>query len=214
MKLSKKENEKINKKRSKKEDKFKTFNTRNINKRLKRAKKQMKILQKKKNHIETQLLEIQGNLVEVQDQFQKYKKENKNLRKKVSYWKNRTLKLENQCSEKHSSIKEKLSFKIKELEQITKCMENEKNLLKEKTDDFENKKLNLFQKGQYSKEVRTLYQDLISDGRVSANKMEKVVDIVLTKIAGLQVDRLPKSTYAKDMGIEISTVPCCFRTFC
>ena len=204
MKLSKKENEKINKKRSKKEDKFKTFNTRNINKRLKRAKKQMKILQKKKNHIETQLLEIQGNLVEVQDQFQKYKKENKNLRKKVSYWKNRTLKLENQCSEKHSSIKEKLSFKIKELEQITKCMENEKNLLKEKTDDFENKKLN----------VRTLYQDLISDGRVSANKMEKVVDIVLTKIAGLQVDRLPKSAYAKDMGIEISTVPCCFRTFC
>ena len=193
MKLSKKENEKINKKRSKKEDKFKTFNTRNINKRLKRAKKQMKILQKKKNHIETQLLEIQGNLVEVQDQFQKYKKENKNLRKKVSYWKNRTLKLENQCSEKHSSIKEKLSFKIKELEQITKCMENEKNLLKEKTDDFENKKLNLFQKGQYSKEVRTLYQDLISDGRVSANKMEKVVDIVLTKIAGLQVDRpIPK----------------------
>ena len=72
-------------------------------------------------------------------------------------------------------------------------MENEKNLLKEKTDDFENNELNLFQKGQYSKEVRTLYQDLISDGRVSANKMEKVVDIVLTKIAGLQVDRpIPK----------------------
>ena len=42
----------------------------------------MKVLQKKKNHIETQLLEVQGNFVEVQDQFQKYKKENKNLRKK------------------------------------------------------------------------------------------------------------------------------------
>ena len=29
------------------------------------------------------------------------------------------------------------------------------------------------------------------------------MNIVLTKIAGLQVDRLPKSTYAKDMGIEV-----------
>ena len=32
---------------------------------------------------------------------------------------------------------------------------------------------------------------------------EKVVNIVLTKTAGVQVDRLPKSTYAKDKGIEV-----------
>ena len=203
MQISKKENEKINLKLSKKKDKFKKFNTRNINKRLKRAKEANENTTKEKRHIETQLLEVQGNLVEVQDQFQKYKKENENLRKKVSYWKNRTLKLENQSSEKHSYIKEKLSFKIKELEQIIKFIENENNVLKQKIDDFENKKLNLFQKGQYSKEVRTAYQDLISDIGVSANKIEKVVNIVLTKIAGLQVDRLPKSTYAKDMGIEV-----------
>ena len=118
-------------------------------------------------------MEVQGNLVEVQDQFQKYKKENENLRKKVSYWKNTTLKLENQSSEKDSYIKEKLSFKIKELEQIIKFIENENNVLKQKIDHFENKKLNLFQKGQYSKEVRTAYQDLISDGGVSASKIRK-----------------------------------------
>ena len=107
-------------------------------------------------------MEVQGNLVEVQDQFQKYKKGNENLRKKVSYWRNRTLKLENRSSEKH--IKEKLSFKIKELEQVIKYIENEKSLLKKKIDDFENKKLNLFQKGRYSNQVRAAYQDLISDG--------------------------------------------------
>ena len=107
-------------------------------------------------------MEVQGNLVEVQDQFQKYKKGNENLRKKVSYWRNRTLKLENRSSEKH--IKEKLSFKIKELELVIKYIENEKSLLKKKIDDFENKKLNLFQKGQYSNQVRAAYQDLISDG--------------------------------------------------
>ena len=78
-----------------------------------------------------------------------------------------------------------------------------KSLLKEKIDDFENKKLNLFQKGQYPNQVRAAYQDFISDGGVSANKNEKVVNIVLTKITRLQVDRLPKSTYAKDIGIEV-----------
>ena len=96
-----------------------------------------------------------------------------------------------------------MSLKIKELEQVVKYMENEKFLLKEKIVDHENKKLTLFQKGQYSNKVRAAYQDLVSDGGVSANKVEKVVNIVLTKIAGVQVDRLPKSTYAKDMGIDV-----------
>ena len=82
-------------------------------------------------------------------------------------------------------------------------MRNEKSSLKEKIDDFENKKLNFFQKEHYSNQVRAAYQDLISDGGVSANKIEKVVNIVLTKIAGLQVDRLPKSAYAKYVGIEV-----------
>ena len=201
LKISKKENEKINIKLSKKEDKLSKFNTRNINKRLNRSKQTNENIKKENKFMETQLLEVQGNLVEVQDQFQKYKKENENLRKKISYWKNRTLKLENQSSEKH--IKEIMSLKIKELEQVIKYMENEKCLLKEKIVDHENKKLTLFQKGQYSNNVRAAYQDLVSDGGVSANKVEKVVNIVLTKIAGVQVDRLPKSTYAKDMGIEV-----------
>ena len=57
-------------------------------------------IKKEKKDMESQLLEVQGNIVEVQHQFLKYKKENENLRKKRSYWKNRTLKLENKSSEK------------------------------------------------------------------------------------------------------------------
>ena len=41
-------------------------------------KNQMKILKKGKKHLETQLLEVQGN----PDQFQKCKKQNDNLTKK------------------------------------------------------------------------------------------------------------------------------------
>ena len=74
LQISKKENEKLNIKLSKKEDKLKKSNTRNINKRLQRAKEANENITKEKKHIETQLLEVQGNLVEVQDQFEKYKK--------------------------------------------------------------------------------------------------------------------------------------------
>ena len=63
MQISKKENEKINIKLSKKEDKLQKFNTRNINNRLKRAKEANENITKEKKHIETQLLEVQGNLV-------------------------------------------------------------------------------------------------------------------------------------------------------
>ena len=97
-------------------------------------------------------------------------------------------------------------MKIRELDQVIKCMENENSFLKEKTNDLENKQLTLFQKGQYCNKAREAYQDLVFDGGVSANKVEEVVNTVLTKIAGIQVDRLPKSTYAKDMGIEVRSM--------
>ena len=112
--------------------------------------------------------------------------------------------MENQSSEKQ--VNKKLSLKIKELEQVIKYRGNKKSLLKEKIDYFEHKKLNLFQKGKYSTQARAAYQGLIFDGGVSANKIEKEVNFVLTKIAGFQVHRLSKSTYTKDMGIEVKSM--------
>ena len=78
LKISKKENEKINIKLSKKEDKLSKFTIRNINERLNRSKQTNENIKKEKKYMETQLLEVQGNLVEVQDQFKKYKNENEN----------------------------------------------------------------------------------------------------------------------------------------
>ena len=89
--------------------------------------------------METQLLEVQENLVEVPDQFQKSKKQNETLTKVIA---KQNSKIGKQSCEKH--IKEKLSYKIKELEQLIKYSQIKNSLLKEKIDDFGNKKLNLF----------------------------------------------------------------------
>ena len=54
-----------------------------------------------------------------------------------------TPKLENNVLK---NILKKNSFKINQLEQVIKYREIKKSFLKEKIDDFENKKLNLFKK--------------------------------------------------------------------
>ena len=59
-----------------------------------------------------------------------------------------------------------------------KFLENEKLLLKEQLDNFKSNKIQLFKKGQYSNSTCAAYQDLISYAGVSANKVDKVVDIV------------------------------------
>ena len=79
---------------------------------------------------------------------------------------------------------------------------NESGSEKEQLDNFKNNKIQLFKKGQYSNSTHAAYQDLINFAGVSANKVDKVVDIVLTQIAMIQVDRLAKSTFAEDMAIE------------
>ena len=75
-------------------------------------------------------------------------------------------------------------------------------MLKEQLDNFKSNKIQLFKKGQYSNSIRAAYQDLISSAGVSVNKVDKVADIVLTQIAEIQVVRLPKSTFAKDIAIK------------
>ena len=95
-----------------------------------------------------------------------------------------------------------LLLKVEDLKEQDKFLENEKLLLKEQLGNFKNNKIHLFKKGQYSNSTRSAYQALISFAGVSANKVEKVVDIVLAQIAGIQVDRLRKSAFFKDIAIE------------
>ena len=90
--------------------------------------------------------------------------------------------------------------KLEDLQDQVKFLKNEKLLLKGQLDNFKSNKIQLFKKDQYSK--RAAYQDLISYAGVSADKVDKIFDIVLRQISGIQVDLLPKSTFAKDMAIE------------
>ena len=79
-------------------------------------------------------------------------------------------------------------LKFENLKQQAKFLENEKLLLKEQLDNFKNNKIQLYKKTQYSSSAHTAYQDLISFAGVIANKVDKVVDTVLTHIAGIQAD--------------------------
>ena len=79
-----------------------------------------------------------------------------------------------------------LLLKLEDLKEQVKFLENEKLLLKEQLDNFKSNNIQLFEKGQYSNSTRAAYQDLISYPGVSANKVDKVVAIVLTQIAGIQ----------------------------
>ena len=59
---------------------------------------------------------------------------------------------------------------------------------------------------QYSNSTRAAYQNLISYAGVSANKVDKVVDIILTEIDGIQVGRLSRSTFAKVIAIQLKWI--------
>ena len=72
-------------------------------------------------------------------------------------------------------------------------------MLKEQLDNLKNIKIQLFKKDQYSNSTCAGYQNLISFAGVSANNVNKVVNIVLIQITGIQVDQLPKSVFAKGM---------------
>ena len=94
------------------------------------------------------------------------------------------------------------SLKLEDLKEQVKFLKTKKLLLREQVDNFKNNKIQLLKKGQYSNSTHPAYQYLISFAGVSAKKVGKVVDIVLTQIAEIQVDRLPKSTFVKNVAIE------------
>ena len=83
-----------------------------------------------------------------------------------------------------------------------KFFENEKLLLKEQQDNFKSNKIQLFKKDQHSNSTHIADQNLISNAGISANKVDKVIHISLTQIAGIHVDKLPKPTFSKDIAIE------------
>ena len=120
--------------------------------------------------------------------MQKCNEDNGTLKKALLLQSLETRKLEaDKTKKKKKEYDPLLVMKLEDLKDQVKFLENEKLLLKE-LDNFKSNKIQLFEKAQYSNSTRAAYQDLISFAGVSENKVDKVVDIVLTHIAEIQVD--------------------------
>ena len=121
--------------------------------------------------------------------MQKCNEDNGTLKKALLLQSLETRKLEaDKTNKKQKEYDPLLVMKLEDLKDQVKFLENEKLLLKEQLDNFKSNKIQLFEKAQYSNSTRAAYQDLISFAGVSENKVDKVVDIVLTHIAEIQVD--------------------------
>ena len=116
-----------------------------------------------------------------------------------SHYKIKAKKLEEKIASNEENVL--LKSTIKEKEEEIKNLENENMQLEERIEEFINHEVKLFDKNRYKNEIREVYQDIMTLVG-GANNVEKLVRNVLEKIAGLKVDRLPKSTFAKYMNLE------------
>ena len=114
------------------------------------------------------------------------------LTKSVSYLKikNRKINEENNSESYIQSLKDQIL-----------SLENKKCELEEKIEVFTTKKLFFFKNNRYCDKIRMVYEDILCMG-LSTWNVEKVIKIVLEKLAGIECDRLPKSTFSKYMLIE------------
>ena len=67
------------------------------------------------------------------------------------------------------------------------------------------RELSFFENGQYTHNIRMVYEDLLCMG-LSTRNIEKSVRLILEKLANVEVGRLPKVTFAKDMFLEARTL--------
>ena len=72
---------------------------------------------------------------------------------------------------------------------------------KKKLRNLQHKKISFFEKNKYSDIIRMVYEDILCMG-LSTRNVEKVIKLLLEKLAGTEYDRLPKSTFSKYMLIE------------
>ena len=119
-------------------------------------------------------MKLIANHKELEKKLSECLAESSRLKKKALYWSTKCKKLE-------SNQGAVLLTKMKDLQDQIKCLENEKLELLDKVQEFEKNRLALFKKGHYINNVRAAYEDL---GGASANKIEKVVHIVLNKMQG------------------------------
>ena len=125
-------------------------------------------------------------------------KDKTKLSKSNSYF----LKKINKVTEENTAInKNVVEPQLQELHDYIAFLENHEGVLEEKVAELSSKKLSFFENSKYSNKIRSVYEDLTCFG-VSSRNVEKVVRIVLEKLAGITCDQLPKATFSKGMLYE------------
>ena len=188
-----KHNKKVSLELAEKMSKLSTMSTRNVNKRIKRSKERSMSMEQSLNDelcknglLEEEVEILNQKLTEALETGLKYRKKNSYLKKKFG------------CLEPSSSYSESYVSALKN--QIS-ALENEKFELEEKINEFMTQEISVFKNGMYNDSVRMVYEDLLCMG-LSTRNVEKVIRIVLEKLAGISVEKLPKPTFTKYMLIE------------
>ena len=91
--------------------------------------------------------------------------------------------------------------RISELKQQISILENEKCEIEEKLSSYTESLIKTKENGHYNDTVRATYQDLVMMG-VGINNIEKVVRTVLTNFTNMNIECLPKATFARLMYTE------------
>ena len=189
-----KDREKLSSELTKKMESLSRLNTRNVNKRISRIKNKNFDLTKENEEKTLQLEEFKVVNDQLVKDLDKALAEGIKYRKKASYYKRKYEKSNDSENDSVQSI-------IKDLNQQIQALENEKMMLNEKIDTFLSREICCFEKGKYNDVIRMVYEDILMMG-VSTRNVEKVIRLVLEKVAGIKVDRLPSECFARYMLVE------------
>ena len=194
IKALQKDREKLSSELTKKMESLSHLNTRNVNKRISRIKNKNIDLTKENKEKALQLEEFKVLNEQLVKNLDKALAEGVKYRKKASYFKRKYEKSNDSENDSVQSI-------IKDLNQQIRALENEKLMLNEKIDTFLSREICCFEKGRYKDVMRMVYEDILMMG-VSTRNVERVIRLVLEKVAGIKVDRLPSECFARYMLVE------------
>lgn len=188
-------NKKLSKKLNNCEEKLSSVSVRNINKRINRRDKKIQSLTSINQIANSNLIKMQKTIADIK---QKYKRQSVLL----NYHKKAKLQIKSlkhpsdqskTCVESNClNLREKIRYLENKNEELTE-------VLKERTDMQTD--IKTFCNGRYSDEIREVYASLLSLN-VGVKNVESVIRIVLTKLAQLDVGRLPKKTFGEVMLVE------------
>ena len=186
-------------------EKLAKLTPRNVNKRIDCQKENNKILQEHVDKANCKVDFLEKENEELNKNLDKALRMTLKLTKSVSYLKikNRKINEENNSESLIQSLKDQIL-----------SLENKKCGLEEKIEVFTTKKLLVFKNNRYCDKIRMVYEDILCMG-LSTRNVEKVIKIALEKLAGIECDQLPKSTFSKYMLIEargLSPAANCIRT--